>query len=100
MKNLPTFTDFINESNNYDLLIKLYNGIQNDYSIQRYSLGWEAVLKEIKKVVKNIPETDDEFYDEILLNSIKITSGNLNTVLKQFAKELSINKDTMNSKYK
>jgi len=32
-----------------EALVRLYNGIKNDYSIQRYSLGWSDVTKAIEK---------------------------------------------------
>jgi hypothetical protein len=84
-----------------DTLIKLYNGIMNDGSIQYYTLGWSDVTNFIKNFLKgNITKTNDSFEDSILKEAINISEGKLKEVLEKFAAELNINLDTLRDKYK
>jgi hypothetical protein len=80
---------------------KLYNGILNDYSIQRYSLGWVDIIETIEKRYKNpIKKTDESFENSLLTEALKVTKGKLNKQIQMFARELQINVDTLHSNYK
>ena len=81
-------------------LKSLYNGIMNDYSIRRYTTRWEDVVQKIEKRYKNIPRTDEEFVNELLFNALNVTKGSLHEDIKCFARELSINLETLRDKYK
>lgn len=77
-------------------LEKLYNAINQDYSIKKYTLGWEDVLNLLKNKLKDIPNENVQFSNEILLDCINNTKGKLNKELKMFAKELKINLESLN----
>ena len=83
-----------------EALLKLYNGIQNDASIKRYSMGWGVILSKIERRYKTIPQTDEQFTDQLVLDAMKVTKGHLHNDIKTFAKELNILKETVNSWYK
>lgn len=52
-------------------LQKLYNAIKNDDSIQKCTLGWNALLLDIeRRYRKPIPKTDDEFTNDLLDSAI------------------------------
>jgi hypothetical protein len=77
----------------------LYNGIMNDYSIQKYSLGWSDIVKRIKKRYrKPIQRTDETFDNKTLQSAIKVATGNFKKQLEAFARELSINIETFHDK--
>ena len=80
------------------VLKQLYNAITNDYSIQRYSLGYVDVLESIERRYKTIERTNDEFTDELLLKAIVLSKGNLRKTLVAFSRELSISLDTLREK--
>lgn len=79
-------------------LKRLYNGIMNDYSIQRYSLGWREIVSKIEEPYRNIPRTDIQFEDVLLTNAIDLTSGSMREILIAFGRELSINVETLREK--
>ena len=99
----------LNESridrNTSSVLKKLYNGIMNDHSIQRYSLGWNDVTDEIKKRLKTIEvDHDIQFQNKLLIDAIDVAAEHnyvhLLYILRSFARELQINIDTLHAKYK
>jgi hypothetical protein len=73
----------------------LYNGIMNDYSIRRYSMGWQNIVTKLEKRYKNIPKTDKQFENELLFNALSVVKGSLRKDIECFAKELSINMETL-----
>jgi hypothetical protein len=78
-----------------EVLRGLYNAIRNDTSIRRYSLGWSDIVDIIGRRYHTIEKTDVQFSDKLLLEAISITSGGLKNRLEIFAKELSINLETI-----
>ncbi len=80
--------------------VKLYNGIKNDHSIQRYSMGWKDVIRALDKKFKAIAKTDDQFTNEILMDAIRAAASDMMLVktLETFAKELDINMETLRKK--
>lgn len=76
---------------------RLYNGILNDHSIQRYSLGWIDVIDSIEKRYKNIQRTNESFENSLISDALKVTKGKLNKQIETFARELSINIETLHS---
>jgi hypothetical protein len=76
----------------------LYNSILNDHSIQHYTLGYKPIIDLIEKRYKIIKRTDVEFNDMIVLNALSISKGKLKNLIECFAKELNINKHTLNDK--
>ena len=97
---IKLFEEFVNEADTTNWILKLYNGIKNDYSIQRNTMGWQDVLKAIEKNFKKIEETDDQFENEYLIKAITAASEDpkLQNILKSFAKELDIALDTYREK--
>ena len=81
-----------------EILKKLYNGIQNDYSIQRFSLGWKTIIERLDKRFKTIEKTDQLFENVLLTDAIRVAKGGLRSELEAFARELSINIETLRSK--
>jgi hypothetical protein len=79
-------------------LISLYNGIMNDYSIRRYSLGWEEIINKIEKKYKNIPKTNEQFENKLIYNALDVVKGSLYRDIECFGKELSINLETLREK--
>lgn len=79
-------------------LKKLYNGIKNDYSIQRYSLGWKTIIDKLEKRFKTIEKTEQSFENKLVEDAIRDTKGTLRNDLEAFARELSINIETLRSK--
>lgn len=80
-------------------LVNLYNAIQNDYSIQRYSLGWKDVQELISKRYKNIPKSDVQFSDGVVTDAIEVLKqGKLLETIQAFGRELSINVQTLHEK--
>ena len=80
-------------------LKSLYNAILNDASIQRYSLGWKTITDAIKKRYKTIELTDEQFSDRRVKEAITVSKGNLKSAIEAFARELSINIETLAQKY-
>ena len=102
MKNLKTFVQ-LNENAEPDAALKnLYSGIMNDSSIQRYTLGWSDVTGLIAKKLKSKAINKDvQFENSLLVKAISATEDkDLLNVIRAFARELSINMDTMNDKWK
>ena len=100
MKNIKSFKQ-LNESNEVsDPLKQLYNGIMNDNSIQRNTMGWKDVIKALDKLYKKkIAETDDQFDDAVLRKAIAAAEDpKLKKTLETFSKELGINLDSMRDK--
>jgi hypothetical protein len=79
-------------------LISLYNGIMNDYSIRRYSMGWQDIVTKIEKRYKNIPKSDEQFVDELLHNALNVTTGSLHKDIDSFRRELNISMQTLREK--
>ncbi len=95
MKNLKLYEDFSNESTESETLNKLYNGIMNDGSIQRYTMGWKDVVAGIKKKLKKIAKTKDDFENFLVADALKAcTDDKLKSTILSFAKELDMNLDT------
>lgn len=78
----------------------LYNGIMNDHSIQRYSTGWQDIVLKLEKRYKGIPRTDIQFDNSLLHAAAKVAKGNLLRDIESFSRELQINIETLNDKYK
>lgn len=79
-------------------LKSLYNGILNDYSIQRYTLGWSDVIKKIESRYKRIPRTDEAFEQIMLPKALAKTRGSLQRDIIVFAKELELNLESKREK--
>ena len=79
-------------------LKSLYNGIMNDYSIRRYSMGWQDIITKLEKRYKNIPKTDEQFKNELLFNALTVAKGSLRKDIECFARELSISVETLREK--
>lgn len=79
-------------------LKSLYNGILNDYSIQRYTLGWSNVIKKIESRYKRIPRTDEQFEQVMLLKALGKTRGTLHGAIRVFAKELELTLESKREK--
>lgn len=84
--------------NTSKVLTSLYNGINNDHSIQRYTLGWKDIVKSIEKRYKTIPKTEEQFQDKLVVNAIGVTKGGLKSSIECFARELSLNLETLRQK--
>ena len=76
-------------------LKSLYNGIMNDSSIRRYSLGWQNIVNKIEAKYKDIPKTNEQFEDKLILNALSVAKGSLRRDIECFSKELSINVETL-----
>jgi len=79
-------------------LKSLYNGVMNDASIQRYSLGWIPVIEGLDRRFKNIKRTDEEFTDQMIIDALAVSKGTLHENISIFSRELSINIETLNEK--
>lgn len=79
-------------------LKSLYNGIMNDYSIRRYSMGWQDIVTKLEKRYKKIPKTDEQFEDKLLFDALVIAKGSLRKDIECFARELSISMETLKEK--
>jgi hypothetical protein len=80
-------------------LKKLYNGIINDVSIQRYSMGWSDVVTMIEARYKTpIKKTNEVFTDDLLLDALLVTSGKLRKSIESMISELQINNKTLSDK--
>jgi len=79
-------------------LKSLYNGIMNDYSIRRYSSGWQDIVTKLEKRYNSIPKTDEQFEHEMLIKALFVAKGSLRKDIECFAKELSINMETLREK--
>ena len=79
-------------------LKSLYNGIMNDYSIRKYSLGWETIITKLEKRYKNIPKTDEQFENKLLFNALSVSKGSLRKDIECFARELTITMETLREK--
>ena len=79
-------------------LHRLYNGIMNDYSIQRYSLNWKDVVAKIESRYKQIPLTNEVFEDKLVYDALKVAKGTLKRDIEAMAKELSISRETIREK--
>lgn len=87
-----------------EALIALYNGIMNDYSIRRYSLNWKEIVEFIEsKYKKSIKERDYtiQFENQLLINTHKlVTDERLSRAIEAHLKELRVNIETLNEKFK
>lgn len=88
---LPTTPTAIN-------LFALYNGIKNDYSIQRYSSNWKIILDKIKTRYQSIPVTNQQFSNRLVLNCLATSNCSLHQDILTFARELEINLTTLRLK--
>jgi len=80
-------------------LKKLYNGIMNDASIQRYSMTWVEVVVMIKMRYKTpIIKTDEVFTNDLLLDALLVTRGKLRKLIECMINELEINNQTLSDK--
>ena len=80
-------------------LIDLHNGIMNDYSIRRYTLGWENVVAAIKRRYKTIPKDDDiQFESELITKAAEVAKGRLKEDILAFGRELGISLQTLREK--
>jgi len=112
MKNIPTFEEYINESYVNEAkrnlkpipeIVKLYNGILNDGSIQRYSIGWKDVISAIEQKYKDLPKDKNvQFSNDLIKNALDNSRlpKYLVDILNAFAKELDINLETLRNKQK
>lgn len=80
-------------------LIDLHNGIMNDYSIRRYSLGWETIVASLKRRYKTIPEDSDiQFENRLVVEAALVAKGRLKKDIEAFGRELNINVQTLREK--
>lgn len=76
----------------------LYNGIMNDFSIRRYSIGWKQIIDKLEKRYKVIPKTNQQFENKLLINALNVANGSLKKDIEMFMRELSINIETLRLK--
>ena len=83
-----------------EALVRLYNGIKNDYSIQRYSLGWSDVTKAIEKKLRGKIKKDDEqsFEDHLVTDAVAVADEKLKAIIVAFGRELNMNMETLRDK--
>ena len=79
-------------------LKSLYNGIKNDYSIQRYSLVWKDIVTKLEKRYKHIPKTNEQFENNLVINALQVSKGSLYRDIKCFSRELDINVESLRDK--
>jgi len=79
-------------------LQNLYNGIMNDYSVRRYTGGWQDIVSKLEKRYKSIPASDIQFEKQLVVDAIKVAKGQLLKDLQCFARELDINVVTLREK--
>lgn len=79
-------------------LKSLYNGIMNDYSVRRYTLGWNDITSKLEKRYKNITRTDEEFTDKLVTDALQVAKGKLHESIINFSRELNINIKTLSDK--
>ena len=79
-------------------LKSLYNGIMNDFSIRRYSMGWEVIIEKLERRYKAIPRTDEQFEGYLIDNALLVAKGSLRKDIEGFGRELSINMETLREK--
>ncbi len=79
-------------------LKSLYNGILNDYSIQKYTTYWLDIINKIEKRYKSIPRTDEQFDNTMLLDALSVSKGKLRKDIETLSRELSINLETIRNK--
>ncbi len=79
-------------------LKSLYNAILNDYSIRRYTTAWQDIISKLERRYKNIKKTDEQFENKLVLSAISVTKGSLKKDIECFARELSINTETLREK--
>jgi len=81
--------------NKKQILSQLWNGIQNDYSIRHFTLGWKDVIDSIESKIKNIQEDVElQFERSYIIEAINISKGPLLRNLEAFARELEMNLET------
>ncbi len=103
LKHIQIFEEFSNESVSSDndaILKKLYSGINNDHSIQRYTMGWKDVMAILDKKFKKVYDVDIQFEDHLVTDAQDVATGKLKTVLDVFARELGFSKQTLSDKDK
>ncbi len=81
-------------------LKSLYNAIMNDHSIMRYSMGWQVIVEKLERRYKTIPKTDEQFEDEVLFNALLVVKGSLRKDIECFARELTLNMESLREKPK
>ena len=83
---------------NKTALINLYNAINSDHSIQRYTLTHSDVTSAIKKRFKlnTISTAYVSFENKVLGDDINACTGDLKETLITFAMELKMNVETFN----
>ncbi len=79
-------------------LKSLYNGIINDYSIQRYTLGWRDVVIKLESRYKRIPRTDEQLDQIMLRKAMGKTRGSLQRAIIVFAKERELTLESTREK--
>lgn len=79
-------------------LKSLYNGIKNDYSIQRYSLVWKDIVTKLERRYKHIPESNEQFENKLVINALQVSKGSLHRDIKCFSRELDINVESLRDK--
>ena len=81
---------------------KLYNGIKNDYSIQRYTVSALSLMIDIEKRYKKDIELDVNIQFSISLIPKALSEISENSKLYKdiisFSKELNINLETLKNK--
>lgn len=80
-------------------LSKIYNGIWNDFSIRRNTMGWKDVVESIERKYKSVEvDPDVQFTNQLLFDAISVAPPKIKSQLEIFAKELQINLQTIRSK--
>lgn len=75
-------------------LKSLYNGIMNDASIQRNTLGWREVIETLEKRYKYIEKTDEQFTNQMIYDALDVAKGTLYNIIERFAAEVQMNLET------
>lgn len=80
-------------------LNNLYNGIMNDYSIRRYSMGWSPITEKLERRYKRITRTDIQFEHRLVTEAAEVATGSLKSDIEAFGRELGISLQTLREKY-
>ncbi len=79
-------------------LKSLYNGIINDYSIQRNTLGWREIIEILEKRYKYIKKTDEQFTNQMVYDALEVAKGKLYIKIENFAGELQMYLESLHDK--
>lgn len=79
-------------------LIDLRDAIMSDHSIRRYTLTWKDVVDAIESKYNGVETKQGYFDDAVVSKAAAVATGKLKMTIETFARELSINLETVRSK--